>query len=471
VNDISKHLDAAEAILNRAEAEGRDLDDAERAEYDTLLERAEKARKVENVRQAATDPRNRETGFYAPAPTTTATRRDPWAGLGDNVTRNESSTGLVTRAYDALEAMPDTVPDHGREYLAGVLRSDEESLDTAAFILAATDPNYTRAFEKYLRDNRTGHLMWTDDEQLAWQRVANASRAALSNSSSAAILPLALDPNVMFTNAGAINPVRRLADRRTTFSNTWNGAVSAGTTGTWTAENTALTESNPTLTAATATPSKVTAWLTASYEVFQDTNISAQIPTLVAEAFDRAEGSAFVTGSGSGATPLGVVGQIATTTASRVSTTTASTFTTASVADLYAVDNALPARSRTGRPAWLMSRNIINLIRQMSATANGSSFWANLATNVDGINNGALLLDHPVYEASSMATSVGSGTNVLLLADFSQVLVVDRLATTLEYVENVVDGNGVPTGTRGWIAHKRTTVLVPNTDSGRVLRS
>jgi HK97 family phage major capsid protein len=154
-----------------------------------------------------------------------------------------------------------------------------------------------------------------------------------------------------------------------------------------------------------------------------------------------------------------------------VSTTTASTFTSASVADLYALDNALPARSRTGRPAWLANRAVINTIRQMSATANGSSFWANLSQKVDGINAGALLLDHPIYEASAMSSTVTASTNALALVDFSQVFVVDRLATVIEYVQNVVDGSGVPTGTRGYVGYKRTTVLTPNTDAGRILRA
>jgi HK97 family phage major capsid protein len=112
-------------------------------------------------------------------------------------------------------------------------------------------------------------------------------------------------------------------------------------------------------------------------------------------------------------------------------------------------------------------RAVINTIRNMSATAYGSSFWANL-----GDMTPPLLLDHPLYENSAMSSATtASGSNILLLGDASMLFVVDRLSTTLEFVNNVVDGNGQPTGTRGYIAHRRTNLIVANTDGWRVLKT
>ena len=63
-----------------------------------------------------------------------------------------------------------------------------------------------------------------------------------------------------------------------------------------------------------------------------------------------------------------------------------------------------------------------------------------------------------------------TGSNILLCGDFSQYLIYDRLGTSIEYIQNVVDGSGLPTGQRGWVAHWRTGADVLVADAFRVLK-
>ena len=426
---------------------------------------ASRTARADVIRTAMSDPANRENGFGGGVSVgSMGHHSDPWANLGDNVIRADSLTGLTTRAHTALERANEVISDTGREQLAQMLYRDNSSV-TSAFVIAASDPAYERAFVK-ATGSEHGYRMWTADEQLAYQRM-EAVRASMSdvNANGGYMLPIFVDPTIVITNTGIVNPVRALASIHTTVTAAWNGVASLGTTGTWTAENTALTDTSPAFSAIAATPNKLTAWITGSYEVFADTTASAQLPRLIADAFDVTEGTAFVVGSGTPPTPLGVVTGVAAVTASRVAPQTAGVFTTASVNDLYSVDNALPARARRGKPAWIAHRQTLNIIRAMNSSQQGSAFWANL-----GQETPTLLLDHPVYEASAMSNSYTTGQSVLMVGDFEQLYVIDRLGTTVEYVPNVFNASGIPLGQRGFIAHKRTTTVLANPDAFRVLR-
>lgn len=191
--------------------------------------------------------------------------------------------------------------------------------------------------------------------------------------------------------------------------------------------------------------------------------ITEQLPKLIGDAFDRAESTAFVSGTGSGQ-PQGIVTAISATIASTVTATTRSAFTSASAADIFKLDNAVTPRAREGRIAWLANHATWNVVRQMSPSAAGSSFWATLA---DG--RPPELLGYPVFDASPMTSVTTTGSVLIVEGDMQQYLIVDRVGTAIEVVQNVVDGNGVPTGTRGFIGWKRTGAGLANVDAFRFL--
>ena len=84
------------------------------------------------------------------------------------------------------------------------------------------------------------------------------------------------------------------------------GVTSAGVTAGWLAEGTVSSDNTPTLGQLVITPQKEAQWIMASFEEVADSDISNQVPALIADAFDRLEEIAFTTGSGSGQ-PFGAI--------------------------------------------------------------------------------------------------------------------------------------------------------------------
>jgi HK97 family phage major capsid protein len=165
---------------------------------------------------------------------------------------------------------------------------------------------------------------------------------ALGSTTVATALPTLLDPTLIHTGTAAKDPLRSVS--RVIQARRTCGTASASATSprTWVAENTALSDGTPTFANPSVTAAKLTAFLTASYEIFEDSDLQAQMPGLIAEAFSFAEQTAFVVGSGSNA-PKGIVTAISATAGSTVTVTTRGAFTSASSADVFALVAAVPA--------------------------------------------------------------------------------------------------------------------------------
>lgn len=404
-----------------------------------------------------------EAGFFAPGQDMGVRRRtDPWsAGEGDDLERLDSRDGLSTRAHDAVEYARGLTPS-GRELLSTMLDKDTTSR-SAAFVIAATSDAYRSAFEKILADSQRGHLLFTDAEREAYARV-EYSRAAMSTTGANGgfLLPFSLDPSVILTNAGATNPMRQYARIESTFSNTWNGASSAGVTGQWLAENVAATDASPTFARVTVTPQKGVAYVMASYELAGDTNIVRQIPQLIADSRSRMEAAAFFNGNGT-TEPEGLVAAVGANAPSRVAPSVAATIS--GQVDIYKVWDALTPRARVSKSMVFAANNaIISKIRQFD-TAGGSAFIASL-----GDGQPPTLLGAPLLEASTMTGTIAASADVLIGGDASEFIIVDRIGTTVVDVPAVVDTNGMPTGTRGWFAYYRVGSKVADLAAFRLLR-
>jgi HK97 family phage major capsid protein len=70
-----------------------------------------------------------------------------------------------------------------------------------------------------------------------------------------------------------------------------------------------------------------------------------------------------------------------------------------------------------------------------------------------------------------MSSATTSGTVMAILGDFSSYVIYDRLGTTVNYVENVVDGSGLPLGQRGLVAYKRVGANVTDLNAFRFLKA
>jgi HK97 family phage major capsid protein len=230
------------------------------------------------------------------------------------------------------------------------------------------------------------------------------------------------------TGAGSVNPIRALATIKKATSNNYHGITAAQITASWDSEGSAVSDDSPTLSGPTLTLYTVRAWVQASFEAFEDiVDLAGEVSKLFADAKNNLENTTFLTGTGS-SQPKGIVTALGAVTASRVSPATGGAF---AIADLYSVQNALPARHSPGA-SWLASLTTINKARRFGegTTGSNSAFWGDL-----GAGTPPELLGRPVYEASPMSTSYTTGQDIMAYGDWSKYWIADHVrGTMIEFV-------------------------------------
>lgn len=437
----------AETLLSEFEA--KDAERAAAVEYEA---------RIEAVRTAALESRNVMSGsFDAP---NVIVRKDPFEGIEDLSPSQRLSDDTRERAITAIsESRVRGVTDTAKE---NIVRTIENVPGAAMHVLAHSSPTYNSAFAEYLRVQGQNPDYSPEERQ--------AIRAALNittGNSGQFSLPTQFDPTLIHTGNAAINPIRSIARVVQGTQNVWNG-VSVGNVATyWHAEAAALTDGSPTLAHPVVTAGHLTGYVTGSWEFFDDSAMVAQLPALIGEAMDYSESTAFVSGPGT-SSPLGVITAISATAGCAVTATTrgASSFTSASSADVYAVVNAMPSRYEA-TASWVGNKKTFNIIRSMSPNGAGSLFWGTFSQSVT--NPESQLLGSPVYNSSDVVATQTTGTIILVLGDFSQYLVYDRLGSTAEFVQNVVNSSGLPVGQRGLAIRKRVGGNVTDVNAFRFL--
>lgn len=427
--------------------------DARKAELDEAVAREEK---IEAIRTAMVNPANVERGFHAPE---VNVKRDSFENL-DAVARGYVPAAEVkARALNVIEdSKARNFTDAQRERVTELV---EGHAGIARHVLLTGSDAYRSAFETLMRHPEQG-MMMLDGEQLA------AVRAALSNTGANGgyTVPFLLDPTIILTNDGATNPIRGLATVVTGTSDDWNGVTSAGVTAEWLGEGSEAADASPTVGQVNIPAIKASAYVFSSYEQEADGQLVSQLPRLIADAKDRLEAAAFATGAGSTSAPEGVVTGVTAVTASRISPTTGGTFTSASIADVYKVANGLTPRSASNA-SWAANKVVLNIIRQQAAAqTSGEGIWNDFA-----LGTPSKLLGSPVYEASSMASSMTTGSNVLLAGDFKAgFYIYDRVGVEMRYLPVVTGSNGRPTGQSGWFSFWRVGSKVVDANAFRVLK-
>jgi HK97 family phage major capsid protein len=459
MNTIEQLLADAEAILTRAEAENRDLDDTERAEYDALLVRAEAAARVERIRAAAQNPANVEDGTRGQN-AQLLQRTDPWAA--DAPLSRSSSPDLRSRALTAVERAPGGMPDAASEHITRVLQDDPDpDSRLARYVIEASQPEYFRAFAAWMRNPEHGHLEWSPEQRDAYARVQSMSRAMSIGTTTAGgfLVPYALDPQVLISGSGSIDPMREVARVELTAANDQRFVTSAGVTASWDAEGAEVSDDTPTLAQPSISSFKGQAFIPVSFELFEDSTIGAQVGALFTDAKAQLEANAFTLGTGS-AQPKGVITAIAAVGGSVVT----SAGSALAVADIVANQNALPARWRP-RALFMANLAMINQARQLPK---GSGLTASA---VDDTTNPPRCYGWDLRENSSIDGTIAAGTTndyVWLSGDFKQYIVVDRIGTMVEFIPTLFGANGRPSGQRGFHMHWRTGGDVVVTDAFRL---
>ena len=441
-----------------SEAGERSLNDEEQVRWDELDAELKQVREdiAEGEAEAARAARVAESRAKWGSLQVGVSRQDPFENLEAVKRMSDDDPALIDRALSAVEKseyrrLSYAVSDEARE---NATRMIERVPGVARMAMATGSPEYMSAFRSWVK--ALGAPVYSAEE-------AAAVRASLSLTSANGgyALPFLLDPTLIHTGAATKNPVRMIARVESGTQDTWHGVTVSNVTTAWKAEGSAFTDGSPTTGGVTIDAAMLTAYVTGSFEIFQDSNLLAQLPGLIGESIDYAESAAFISGSGSNA-PKGVITAVSGTAGSLVTVTTRGSFTAASIADTIALVNALATRYEDSA-SWVLNKAIYRTIEQQMVGTG--------AVKAIEMTNGKELFDLPVVRSSTMVSATTSGNHIAVLGDFSQYIVYDRLGVNVEFIPNVVDGSGVPTGQRGLVAYKRVGGDVSDVDAFRLLKA
>ncbi|MFF4417491.1 phage major capsid protein [Streptosporangium sp. NPDC001559] len=369
--------------------------------------------------------------------------RNPW-DLSDVRTwgrsKEEVGAELRARALCAITKMRGA-NDAIRSTATDILeRFDDEAGSIARMCLATSSPEYLRAWSKMARG--LGHMI-TPEEQRALERAMS-----LTDSAGGYLVPFQLDPTIILTSSGSKSDIRRAARNVVATGDVWHGVSAGEVTWRWAAEGTEAGDNSPTFDQPTVQIHKADGFVPISIEALSDeANVTTEVGRLLAAGKDTLEAAAFATGDGSGK-PTGIVTALAGG-ASEVAPTTAETF---AAADIYKMEESLPARYRS-MASWVANKRIYNLIRQFD-TSGGAQLW-------ERIGNGQPneLLGYPALEAEDMDgtwnTSATANNYIAVFGDLSNYVIADRIGMSVEFLPHLVGANRRPTGQRGWYAWYR----------------
>jgi HK97 family phage major capsid protein len=474
----SRTIEEHEADLNElrsriaeidTEYAGEALPDDIRSEWDNAnieveakVELLEELRaRQDRVRAISEDPSSREAGasFHTRAARVADNIWDLASVRSQSRSVEEESRMLEDNAKRAIDGMHFPHDSANREdaqgHVEGLMHKFSEVTGErqqfARHILATGSPTYRKAFGK----------------SLAGQPLnAEESRAmSLTAASGGYAVPVTLDPTIIPTSNGAVNPWRAISRVEQITGNTWNGVSAGAVVASRDLEFEEVSDDSPTLAQPTATVTKAQAFIPFSIEVGQDWgSLESEMARLIQDAKDVEEATAFATGAGTGVNPQGVLTGATSTVAAGTAAFT--------VAHAYALLEALPARFRPNA-VFVGSLTQFNRIRQLD-TAGGANIWVQNLTQ--GIGNdatgniGATFLGKPAYESSVMSSVLTAGAKLMIFGDFRYFLIVDRIGMTVEIVPHLFGAtNQRPIGSRGLLAYWRNTSRVLSTAAFKTL--
>lgn len=384
----------------------------------------------ELIERAMSNPNSLEAGTPPPVKQSTGT------------SGNTRDVGL--RAIETIERH--LSPEAG-DRLDDLVRRDEAGLDSR-YLAAVSDPAYERAFAKRIADPVNANYKYSPEEaeavRVAEQIGHERALAVGTGNLGGFAVPATLDPSVILTSDGQVNPIRELATVTTIATDTWQGVSSDGVDASWYDEAEEVSDDSPTFSQPEITPQRMSVFIPFSIELGQDwTGLTTELGKLFADAKDNLEASAFIGGT-------------ATNSPQGLHTGGTHVGGTALTPDgVYACQAALPPRYQANA-SWLSSNAIQNTTYRLVASADADE---PALVGPDRMS----ILGKPWYEASAMPVTT-SGT-VVSYGDISKAYrLVDRIGSSLELVSHLFNGNQRPTGQRGAFFYTRVGggVVDPN---------
>ncbi|MGH4012202.1 MAG: phage major capsid protein [Pseudonocardiaceae bacterium] len=466
------HYERVQVIRRRSEVSRRDLTKSEertfRAHLDQVEDLSELLETIGNSPEARAIDRSQIITATGGSGGSGGSNGTVWrAGDGTSdfdapTTRGGPDAELALRTVEQAHS-EGLLPDDAAEKVTALVEQGpwtSRSL-SARWAITAGAPEYRTAFAKLLADPQKGHLLWTGAEHQAYQRVAavQAEMRAMSvgtDSAGGYMVPLTLDPSILLSSAGSINPLRQISRVVQTATDQWQGVTSAGSTAEWKAEAAEVADASPALAPAPIPVHFGDAFVPYSFEVGMDApNFLRELQMVLIDAADQLMATAYTTGSGTGQ-PKGIITALAGT----ASDINGGGTEALAMADAYTIQNALPPRFQA-RAQWCANLAIINTLAQFETT-NGALQFPEIRQYPPQ------LLRKPLHELSNMDGAINAAATannyLLLYGDFTNFVIVDRIGTTLELVPHLFGANQRPTGQRGALLWFRTgsDVVVPN---------
>jgi HK97 family phage major capsid protein/HK97 family phage prohead protease len=468
VEEIDVRLTEIETSQNEMSAEWgvRAFDSATQTTWDELIEEKDQLsrdrsayldRKAYLEKQAKVE-RNTERGAGHPA--VQANRNSAPENVFDLTEYHTRSTSQdhmsrlledgAKRAVDGFRyPNPAVNQADTSEVVERLLAQDGPDKEVAQRLLIHGSPTYRSAFWKKL----SGQPLNAEEQRVMAQGMQLEARALTVSATGGVTVPVQIDPTVLLSSTGAINPFRQVSKQVQTTSYQWQGVTSTGITAQYRAEGVAMTDNSPTLVAPTINPERADAFVPFSWEAGQDWGgLEADMAMMFADAKDVLEATKFASGAGHASNePQGVLIGAGTVVGS-------SATTTVGTVDIYALEAALPVRFQPNA-VWLATPALFSRIRSQAALgSNSGGIWADSLQ----VGQPARLLGYPAYKASSVGTAGNLAVSVAstkwgIFGDFSKFAIVDRIGMQVKYVDTLFNGN-----TAGGIAY-------PNGQSGIVL--
>lgn len=424
---------------------GEEMPKEARSEWNRLNELLDEfTARRERILELARSPRNVESGDGA-------TFRPDWATRTDENPRLRESRDAGLRAVERHQGR---LTAQAADRLDGHIRSNDPTGVDARYLDAVGDPHYASAFGKMLADPNHGHLRFSSQEVAAVQKASAVEAERTMNittgSAGAFGVPFALDPSIILTGAGVLNPLRDICRVETmNAASIWKGVSSDGVVAAFAAESAPATDASPVLVQPSIQPQKAFCFVPFSIELGNDyVNLQEELYRLIADAKNVLEANKFLLGSGTnepgGILNIGGTGGLTTT--QRVQTATSATY---AVGDPWLLKAAIPARfiaasSYVAAPAiWDKTYRFV---------AQGSTTEPRQFSDGD---RGGDFLGRPKDELSTVVTTTTTGSKIMVGGDFATgVRIVDRIGLSVELLPHLfgaAQGN-LPLGQRGLYA-------------------
>ena len=467
LNELRERVAAAEIRLEELGTEYRDAEmpEAEQAEFDRVTaelkrDKASIAKITERMNLLKDVAKDTKKIDGAPAAhvgnevrydldeirNASHSTQDYYNKVRDNALRLiDEGNAAVDRKHkeDAQERMESLLTLPGR---------DDGNRTLAERYTVTSSEVYERAFFKTAANG--GNLSALDAEEFRAMQLGSDPAGGYA-------IPVQLDPTIIWTQPGILNPLRRLAKHVQIVGKEYQFVLSNGTTVQRNAEGAETSDNSFTLSQGSVRTKRADGYVPFTYEAEIGWDALRQtISYALAQAKDAEEANSFMLGNGSGNTPNGLLGTINMTTA-KVLTAGVGAL---AYGDWYNLEAQLDERYRANG-SIIAHKAIYQQVRQYD-TAGGAQLW-------ERIGNGqpSQLLGYPALEVAgsyngtpNFDSTVATGKNVAVFGDFSNFLIVDRIGMSTELIPQVFGPNQRPTGQRAIFAvwMNNTKVLVDN---------